>query len=72
MRKINKTTARRLYNDGEIITLYPNKVRPDNPWIFGLDIEKALHGDFDSMIDMFSLYNCNNNETGTRVAFYYS
>ena len=70
MRKINKTTARKLYNDGKAITLYPSKVRPGNPWISGLDIEKALHGDFDSMIDMFEVYNCNYNETGKRVAYY--
>ena len=40
MKKINITTARKLFNKGEKIYVLPNKVVLGNPWVSPSSIEK--------------------------------
>ena len=50
MKRINKTQARKLFINGQIITVVPCKVNPDNVWGIGLALsapeeEKRLAGE---------------------------
>ena len=73
----NKTIARKMFNDGQEIQLYTNKVRPGNMWISPYVTSKQLikeagglkSTDFDVMLNHFEYYNCNN-ENGYYTSFY--
>ena len=73
--KINVSTARTMYANGETVYLLPNKIRLGNAWIKPVGICKAdsVNGssniDFQKQINAFMYYNCNK-ETGTTVAYY--
>ena len=51
MKKINITTARKLFNKGEKIYVLPNKVALGNPWISPSSIEKIDDETFDYIIN---------------------
>ncbi len=76
--RVNKTKARRLYNEGKTLYLVPNKCRFDFDgfWIPPYKINKiesfewqGVTKDFDKLINSFEYYNCNN-ELGTYTHFY--
>lgn len=70
--RINKTTARKLYESGQSIYMCPVKLRPGKPGY----PEKLITPDpkdewrsFESDLDSFETYNCNY-YTGQYTAFY--
>lgn len=59
MKKINKTTARKLYNAGREIIAIPCKCRPGGAWLTGVTLSKDATGrEFDALINEFEFYNC--------------
>lgn len=70
--RINKKTAKKLYDSGEIIYLCACKLRPGGFWRPEIAIAKdgrpdgdvqyfsASDSDFDKIIDEFTYYNCDN------------
>ena len=69
--RVNKTKARRLFNEGKTIYLVPCKVYPDprGMWIQPYDIDKKFDKTFDTIVNSYEYYNCCP-ETGKVVAFY--
>ena len=66
----NKKIAKKAYEAGETIILYANKVRPDNMWIAGYEINISHNpDDFDVLLANFEVYNCNY-ENGYYTSFY--
>jgi hypothetical protein len=72
-KRINKKLARSLYNKDNtsciVIYLLPCKVNLNNMWISLTPIKKYLHGDFDTNINAYEYYNCNN-ELGYYASYY--
>ena len=71
--KVNKTKAKRLYDDGETVYLVPCKVFPDfnNNWIQPIKAKKSNDTDFfENFVNNFEYYNCQLNETGKYTHFY--
>lgn len=69
--KINKTQARKLFNDGVMIYLLPCRVGFNNCWIVPHSIIKGEdeHADFDRILNNFEYYNCGYG-LGNYTAFY--
>ena len=57
LKRINKTVARRLYNEGRDILFIPNKLNPDNDfYLLGIWENKDLNGqykDFEKLCHYF-------------------
>ena len=74
--RVNKTTAKKLYNAGRAICFCPSNLRPFGVWNIGYITtkeeltEKDIDADFDKFINQFEYYNCINAETGRRTAYY--
>lgn len=69
MRKIQKRTAERLYNEGKTILLVPCKMRLNSPWTY-IHRAKNTSGDtFEKVVNNFGYYNCCY-ETGYYPAYY--
>lgn len=71
--RINKTMARKLYNNGIDVLFIPCNLRPDSP--YGLGIWENINlGDekipFEKLVNHFEIYNCIDSETGKYTAFY--
>lgn len=71
-RRISKTKARKLYNEGTDILVVPCKVHPENDWGIGVktNIEYWEHPSFEKFLNEFVWYNCQYNELGKYPAFY--
>ena len=81
MEKINKKTAKKLFESGYTIRITPNKITPNNIWGLCADVKKlecnSILGmddirycnDFNFLVDNFSVYNCNY-ETGYYCSYY--
>lgn len=71
MKKINKTTAKKMFENGETFVMVPNKLRPDNMFISSIVDGSCLkdYTTFEKLYDSFRYYNCNY-ETGYYPAFY--
>lgn len=69
MTKINKTTARKLYNEGKPFIIVSCNFRPELGIPFKPEWKKNFR-DFDAMVNNFEHYNCKNGETGRRAAYY--
>jgi hypothetical protein len=75
--KVNKTKARRLFNEGKTLYFVPCKVYPNynNPWVRPYDInlerikDEVVFNNFDSIVNNFEYYNCNS-ELGNYTHFY--
>ena len=68
--KINKTTARKVFNAGKRVFVLPCKCKVENLWGIGSLMEKSeTIPDFDEFINRYETYNCNN-ELGKRCAYY--
>lgn len=75
MIKIDKRTARKNYEAGNIVYVLPNKVRVENDWLIPMPIER-YHDDplindlpFDKWLTEYSYYNCNS-ELGNQLSYY--
>ena len=74
-RRVNKATARRVFENDGTILLCPVKLRPDSMWrpispiAHSLSSELDIKREFDVYVNEFEFYNCNN-ESGRYVAFY--
>ena len=71
IKQIQKRTARKLYESGETIYLQSSNFHPFGVWSQCIDIKKDINNSdsFDSVINAFEYYNCNN-ETGLYATFY--
>lgn len=70
--RVNKTKARKLYNQGEDIALVACNVRfPGNQWIQPVVINNKTGVDFDKAINEFEYYNCQDNTLGKYAAYYH-
>ena len=68
--RINKSAARKLYNAGKEFLIIPCKCRPGGAWLTGFTVNSNNSAvSFDSYINEFTYYNCNN-ELGKYPAFY--
>lgn len=68
-KRITKSKARKLFDDGYNIYLLPNKMRVDNSWMHPAEINYCFELSFDGAINAYKYYNCNN-ECGNVVAYY--
>ena len=66
--RVNKRRARKAYNNGQTVLVFPCNLRPD---FFGVTIQKSndWDSDFDKKINEFEFYNCSNSETGRYAGF---
>lgn len=71
--RINKATARKLYESGKEVFFCPCNLNPLSPWGLGIWEHPADWGNngqrFDDIVTAYTWYNCNS-ETGRYVAFY--
>ena len=67
--RISKTQAKKQYLAGNHIIACPVNLRPDSAWkpfaVLGDFVE-----DFESVVNIFTYYNCINGETGRYLAYY--
>ena len=69
MIKINKTKARKLYNEGVKVYCLPCKVIYNNPWFSNVYISKDSGEEFDNITSRMTYYNCNS-EVGYYLSYY--
>ena len=69
-RRITKTKAKKLYEEGTTILLVPHKVLPENVWGIGSELIGYNPLDFETVLNTFCWYNCQHNELGKYPAFY--
>ena len=70
MKKINKATARKLYNEGKEFWITACNMRPEYGILIGsLSFEQMAGVSFDAMVNSFSYYNCDS-ERGRYPAYY--
>lgn len=61
LKKIQKRTARKLFNQGKVIRILPCNVRLDNKWLQPMEIANWYSGivwDFDWLINSYEHYQC--------------
>lgn len=58
LKKINKTQAKKLYNEGKTINLIPCKCRPNGVWVHLCPISNTENVTFESMLNSYMYYNC--------------
>lgn len=68
--KINKVAAKGFYLQGKTIYLLPCKCSPDGLWVKPYAINKDNDGDFETLINSYTYYNCSNYELGRRCSYY--
>lgn len=79
--RISKTTAKKLFLNGEKIEMFPCKAVPGSVWfpygytisreaqkVYAID-ETGIKNRFDSLVNSFEFYNCNS-QSGYYAAFY--
>lgn len=70
MKKINKAAARKLYNTGGSFWIVACNLRPQCGILVGSSsFEKLADIPFDTMVNSFEYYNCDN-DVGRYAAFY--
>jgi hypothetical protein len=70
MKKINKKQARELYAQGKSFWIVACNLRPACGILIGsCSFERMADIPFDTMVDSYECYNCNNN-AGRYAAFY--
>lgn len=68
MTRINKTAARKLFNEGKEFWITPCNMRPECGLLM-LESWQSQFGSFDKLYNNFVYYNCDN-ERGRYPAFY--
>ena len=70
MKKITKVTARKLYNEGKEFWITACNMRPETGILIGsASFERMADIPFDTMVNSFTYYNCDN-ERGRYPAYY--
>ena len=70
MKRINKTTARKLYNEHKDFWITACNMRPECGILIGSSsFERMTETPFDVMVNSFTYYNCDN-ERGRYPAYY--
>ena len=70
MKKITKVAARKLYNEGKEFWITSCNMRPETGILIGsTSFERMADIPFDTMVDSFTYYNCDN-ERGRYPAYY--
>ena len=70
MKRINKTTARKLYNEHKDFWITACNMRPECGILIGsASFERMTETPFDVMVNTFAYYNCDN-ERGRYPAYY--
>lgn len=70
MKKINKTSARKLFDQGKTIRLFPCKANINSPWwAGGVQVSSKIGETFDQIVNAYEWYNCNS-EAGRYAHFY--
>lgn len=69
--RVNKTTARKAYQNGKEIYLVPSNLFPFGGWGFGSEItaERMEEKAFNDVVREYEFYNCTN-ETGNFASYY--
>lgn len=67
--RIFKPEARKQYNSGKTIYVCPSKLRPGSPWFPEISVNFQQNGNFDTMCNTISYYNCNS-EAGQTLTYY--
>lgn len=68
--RVDKRVARKTFNAGGWVRLYPSRVCPSSVWVGSVDIRyKYSCGNFDAIINEFEYYNCNS-EVGNSVNYF--
>lgn len=68
-RRVPKSVARVVFDNGDNVYLLPNKVRFDNAWIKPYRFDYTNELSFDSAVNAYIYYNCNR-ETGLSCAYF--
>ena len=71
--RVNKATARRVFNAGGVVIMCACNLRPDSYWSPSVPIAAGNYETpraFDSLVNEYAYYNCNINECGKYAAFY--
>lgn len=77
MQKVNKSTARKLYNAGTPVTIIAHKMALNTPWnlehtiVLDDDLGGIYTHEFNTRVANFENYNCSY-ETGYYCAYYVS
>ena len=70
MKRINKTTARKLYNEHKDFWITACNMKPECGILIGsASFERMTETPFDTMVNSFTYYNCDN-ERGRYPAYY--
>ena len=70
MKKITKATARKLYNEGKEFWITACNMRPEAGILIGsTSFERMADIPFDTMVNSFAYYNCDN-ERGKYIHFF--
>lgn len=79
MKRINKRTARKLFNSKKDFLIVPCKINPNNVWGYRTEINQHYYNqfpemlefekDFDVLVREYTFYNCSY-ETGYYPAYY--
>lgn len=67
--RVSKATARKLFNNGDIVYFCPVNLRPGKPFSPEVAQVKTFIT-FDHLVDIFEFHNCFSCETGKYTAFY--
>lgn len=65
--RVNRKTAKELHSKGVALLVYAVNANPSSPWIGAYRLEAG--NNFDSSVNAFEYYNCNN-ELGNYAKFY--
>lgn len=68
-RRVNKTIARKVYNNGLRVVLCPCNLRPGYPWHPEISISGKSGADFETQLNSFEYYNLNK-DAGRRTSYY--
>lgn len=69
MERVNKTIARKLFNEGKQFWMTACNMRPECGILVNAPVYKEEQTDFDKLVNAFTYYNCGN-ETGRYPAYY--
>lgn len=58
VKQINKTTAKKLYNEGETIYLNACKMSLNNCWTSPMPLDNKAQEKFSTMVNEYEYYNC--------------
>lgn len=68
--RVNKTQAKRAYNNGLAVIVTPVNIDPFGVCGGGLQITNKSNESFENVVNAFEFYNCINSETGRYTGFY--